>query len=113
MDLVFQSHLSEWPMDKLFPVMDLWRILALHPQSTDLHKKSDGGWHFIALALRLAKSREGQPQLGLCCMRYLANLFEHPTNRSAIIKYEDQVRTSFDDLWDVVEYRRSILLLDS
>lgn len=94
MDLAFNSRLSSWPPSKIFPVIDLWRIMAIHPQSTDLHKKSDGGWHFIALAIRLSKIEfdDSQVQLSLCCMRYLCNLFEHPTNRNAMLKYSSQVR---------------------
>lgn len=99
LDLVFNSRLSSWPPPKLFPVIDLWRIVALHPQSADLHKKSDGGWRYVALALKLAKVEDPdcQPQLALCCMRYLCNLFLHPTIRSSLLKYERQV--SNDCVW--------------
>lgn len=80
---IIRSRLGEWPTDKLFPVADLWRLYLVHPQSADFFKGSDRGAPFIAQILQLLAGDNNGP-LGLCCTRFLANLFIYQTNRYAI-----------------------------
>jgi len=84
MDLVFKK-LIHWPTTCLLPVVDLWRVIALHSQSHNLHKGSDEGFHLIAQSLKCI-NKEGGP-LAVVAIRYLANLFEYPTNRSAVVSH--------------------------
>mmetsp|Transcript_39387 Transcript_39387/g.116794 ORF Transcript_39387/g.116794 Transcript_39387/m.116794 type:complete len:743 (-) Transcript_39387:20-2248(-) len=82
--------LKAWPQDKLFPVVDLWRLFNAHPVSSDLYKGSDRGVPFITQVLG-GLSAEPSGPLGLCCARYIANLFIYQTNRYAIFDKRDLV----------------------
>eukprot|EP00920_Eleutheroschizon_duboscqi_P005260 GHVT01012127.1.p1 GENE.GHVT01012127.1~~GHVT01012127.1.p1 ORF type:complete len:809 (-),score=239.99 GHVT01012127.1:669-3095(-) len=91
-DLVYR-HLMLWPVSASLPVLDLWRGLALHPQSHDVHKGCDDGWPVIAYALRAAQAN---PNAGpaVCAVRFLANLFQFPTNRLATLRHIDKILES-------------------
>jgi len=82
--------LKTWPQDKLFPVVDLWRLFNTHPMSSDYFKNSDRGAPFITQVVP-ALSADISGPLGLCCARYLANLFIYQTNRYAIFDKRDYV----------------------
>mmetsp|Transcript_119741 Transcript_119741/g.382201 ORF Transcript_119741/g.382201 Transcript_119741/m.382201 type:complete len:760 (+) Transcript_119741:157-2436(+) len=79
---VVWKKLKEWPQDKIFPVMDLWRLFLVHPSSADFFKGSDRGTPYILKVLSLFAADPSGP-LGLCCARFLTNLFIHQTNRYA------------------------------
>lgn len=79
---IIRNRLGEWPTEKLFPVADLWRLYLAHPQSADFFKGSDRGAPFIAQILSLLGD-DTNGALGLCCTRFLANLFIYQTNRYA------------------------------
>jgi phospholipase A-2-activating protein len=87
---VIHVKLAAWPGDKLFPVMDLWRLFVCHPQSCDYFKGSDRGSPFIMKVTELLATDVNGP-LGLCCARYLANLFMYQTNRHACFDKRDAV----------------------
>lgn len=80
---VIHTKLKEWPSDRLFPVIDLWRLFLVHPQSADYFKGSDRGTPFITQVVGLLSS-DANGALGLCGARYLANLFIYQTNRYAV-----------------------------
>ncbi|CUV05629.1 unnamed protein product [Cryptosporidium hominis] len=81
------------------PIIDLWRILALHPQSSDIHKKTDQGWWLLALILNvvdlisidylnypsISGNNEFRGSLFLICIRFLCNMFHNSTNREAML----------------------------
>merc|ERR1711879_950438 len=79
---VVHVRLKEWPSDKMFPVVDLWRLFLTHPQSADYYKGSDRGSPILSQICSLLDTDVNGP-LGLCCARYLANLFIYQTNRYA------------------------------
>jgi len=87
---VIHVKLKEWPNDRLFPVVDLWRLFLVHPTSADYFKGSDRGTPFITQVVSLL-SGEPSGALGLCCARYLANLFIYQTNRYAIFDKRELV----------------------
>jgi len=74
--------LKEWPKEKIFPVVDLWRLFLVHPVSADYFKGSDRGAPLISQVLGLFQGDPSGP-LGLCCARWLSNLFIFQTNRYA------------------------------
>jgi len=96
MHIIFEKFIR-WEASKAFPVMDLWRIMALHPKSADLHKASDDGWQYIAHALFVMKQDINGPGCMLGC-RYLSNLFVNPTNKSVMIRRCPQVLDALSDL---------------
>jgi len=79
---VIHVKLAAWPNDRLFPVIDLWRLFLLNPTSCDYFKGSDRGAPFIKQVTGLLASDAGGP-LGLCSARYIANLSAFQTNRHA------------------------------
>eukprot|EP00415_Alexandrium_ostenfeldii_P000764 UN0764 len=80
---VIHVKLKQWPNDKLFPVIDLWRLFLLHPQSADYFKGSDRGTPYIVQVVGLLSS-DPSGALGLCSARYLANAFIYQSNRYAV-----------------------------
>mmetsp|Transcript_26757 Transcript_26757/g.61649 ORF Transcript_26757/g.61649 Transcript_26757/m.61649 type:complete len:743 (+) Transcript_26757:84-2312(+) len=80
---IVHYKMGEWPGDKLFPLIDLWRLFLLHPQSGDLFKGSDRGAGMIAKVLSLLASDINGP-LGLCAARWFANTSLYQTNRYAV-----------------------------
>ncbi|CAE7481324.1 lub1 [Symbiodinium sp. KB8] len=84
------KKMGKWPNEKLFPVVDLWRLFLAHPNSSDLFKGSDRGTAYIMQVLGLLSSDINGP-LGLCAARYLANLFIYQTNKYAAFDKREQV----------------------
>eukprot|EP00429_Kryptoperidinium_foliaceum_P002024 CAMPEP_0176021228 /NCGR_PEP_ID=MMETSP0120_2-20121206/10303_1 /TAXON_ID=160619 /ORGANISM="Kryptoperidinium foliaceum, Strain CCMP 1326" /LENGTH=776 /DNA_ID=CAMNT_0017354339 /DNA_START=62 /DNA_END=2390 /DNA_ORIENTATION=- len=80
--------MKEWPTDKMFPVVDLWRAFLVHPVSSDYFKGSDRGTAFITQVLGFL-STEPNGALGQCAAQYLANLFIFQTNRYAAFDKRD------------------------
>ncbi|CAL1156760.1 unnamed protein product [Cladocopium goreaui] len=87
---IIVKKLGKWPNDKLFPVVDLWRLLLAHPSSSDFFKGSDRGTAYILQVLSLLTVDINSP-LGLCASRYLANLFIYQTNKYAAFDKRDLV----------------------
>lgn len=79
---IIHLKLGHWPNERLFPVIDLWRLYLVHPASADIFKGSDRGTPFVTQVVRLLGT-DPNSALGLCCTRYLANLFIYQTNRYA------------------------------
>jgi len=70
--------LCKWPLDKLFPVIDLMRLFLLHPASGDLFKGSDRGLGQITESLCWLS--DVNAPAALCGMRFFANCFASQTN---------------------------------
>mmetsp|Transcript_32365 Transcript_32365/g.68977 ORF Transcript_32365/g.68977 Transcript_32365/m.68977 type:complete len:772 (+) Transcript_32365:3-2318(+) len=82
--------LKAWPKEKIFPVIDLWRLMLVYPMSSDYFKGSDRGTSFITQVTGFL-SADPNGGLGLCSARYLANLFIYQTNRYALVDKKDLV----------------------
>lgn len=91
------------------PIIDLWRILALNPQSSDIHKKTDKGWWILALILRtvdsisfdylnspLTSENEFRGPLFLICIRFLCNMFQNSTNREVMLYKIHEIISNID-----------------
>lgn len=85
---VIHEKLIEWPAQFLFPVMDLWRLYALHPASSDMFKGSDRGAPILAKVCGFLTPDAPDP-LKMCTVRYIANLFAYQTNRTAVYNRRD------------------------
>mmetsp|Transcript_49908 Transcript_49908/g.139713 ORF Transcript_49908/g.139713 Transcript_49908/m.139713 type:complete len:746 (+) Transcript_49908:75-2312(+) len=92
---VMKDRLGEWPTDKLFPVVDLWRLYLVHPQSADNFKGSDRGAPFLSKVVQLLLHDVNSP-LALCSARFLANLFIYQTNRYALFDKRDFILKSIE-----------------
>jgi len=87
---VMLVKLAEWPSEKMFPVVDLWRLYLVHPQSSDIFKGSDRGAPFIVKVCGLL-GNDISGALGMCCVRWLANLSIYQTSRYSAFDKRDFV----------------------
>ncbi|KAF7459318.1 PUL domain-containing protein [Cryptosporidium felis] len=110
MDIIYKRISVFIGINKLsIPIVDLWRILALHPQSSDIHKKTDQGWWLLALILKvinlisinitengLKDDSEFCGSLFLICIRFFCNLFFNTTNREVMISKLSEILSSIN-----------------
>lgn len=83
-DLIWRKC-GGWDEDKLFPVLDLWRLYLLRADSCEMFKGTDRGYSIIQSILRMLKSNLNTP-LGIGCARCLANIFSSFTNRASLFE---------------------------
>ncbi|KAH7647364.1 hypothetical protein FG379_003031 [Cryptosporidium bovis] len=106
MDIIYRKMSNLLEIRKMtISIIDLWRILALHPQSSDIHKKSDQGWWLISSILKLVDSLyseyhdesknkgiyELMAQILIVSLRFLSNMFCNPTNRQAMVSRQRDI----------------------
>lgn len=73
------TKLLSWPVDKLFPCLDLYRIFLLHPDCTMHCKKfEDGANHLYSLCSPLMDKTATDPAKMLA-LRCICNLSREPT----------------------------------
>eukprot|EP00392_Amoebophrya_sp_AT5.2_P019426 g20256.t1 len=87
-DLIWKKC-GSWAEDKLFPVVDLWRLYLLHPDSADIFKGTDRGYGYISFILKLLRTDTSannnlKTPLGISCARWLANVFASFTARAVL-----------------------------
>eukprot|EP00933_Yihiella_yeosuensis_P068781 TRINITY_DN7476_c0_g1_i4.p1 TRINITY_DN7476_c0_g1~~TRINITY_DN7476_c0_g1_i4.p1 ORF type:complete len:539 (-),score=136.45 TRINITY_DN7476_c0_g1_i4:278-1654(-) len=88
--------LAQFPNDKLFPIVDLWRLFLVHPDSADYFKGSDRGTSFITQVMGWLRSDINGP-LGMCAARYFANLFILQTNKYAAFDKRDFILKGIEE----------------
>jgi len=59
-DLIWKK-MAGWPVDRLMPVIDVWRMHLLHSTSTDVFKGTDHGYSYIGTVCKLLKDQPGTP----------------------------------------------------
>ncbi|KAH8738914.1 hypothetical protein FG386_000780 [Cryptosporidium ryanae] len=113
MDIIYKKMSNLLGIKKMtVSIIDLWRILALHPQSSDIHKKSDQGWWLISSILKLIGSlysendneyehkeiNELSARIFLISLRFLCNMFYNPTNRQVMLSRKRDILHPIDNL---------------
>lgn len=74
------TKLIQWPADKVFPCLDLYRIFLTHPDATLHSKKFElGANHLYSLCSPLTEKAAGDPAKMLA-LRCIANLFREQTS---------------------------------
>eukprot|EP00914_Ancora_sagittata_P023043 GHVO01045715.1.p1 GENE.GHVO01045715.1~~GHVO01045715.1.p1 ORF type:complete len:649 (+),score=81.01 GHVO01045715.1:245-2191(+) len=99
-ELVFiNTKFLEWRNDTIFPIMDIWRILLLHPQFADyVRTELQQGSKFLKVIVdRIQQSQVGDP-VALCCTKLLANTFVLPSNRSICFKHYTKILSMLERL---------------
>jgi PUL domain len=80
----------EFPSDKLFPCLDLYRIFLLHPYSSEGYSGSDGGSYFLAILL--AQLDKSAPKANIMlAVRCLCNLFKNQSSQHAVLKNRQRI----------------------
>lgn len=75
------DKLLNFPIDKAFPCMDLYRIYLLHPTSYEAYAASDAGATYIQAMLRFISDTENPKALIMLTLRGLSNLFKNQSSQ--------------------------------
>jgi len=81
-DLV--RKLLKQPLDNIFPVLDLFRMFLMHPNSGDMFKVSEQGMDILGTILLAL--REGNLQAKIMAARCLTNMFKNNSSQYCIEK---------------------------
>lgn len=71
------KRLLEFPNEKLFPCLDLYRIFLLHPNSSEGYSGSDGGAHYLSVLLGQLTDPNVPKANIMLALRCLCNLFKN------------------------------------
>ena len=75
------EKLLQFPLEKAFPCMDLFRVYLLHPSSYEPFAASDAGAPLIQAMLRFISSPENPKALLMLTLRGLSNLFVNQSSQ--------------------------------
>lgn len=70
------DRLFSFPIDKIFPCLDLYRIFLVHPDSVLHYKKYEEGWTHINSLLGVLTEKEAGDPAKMLSLRCLTNLFK-------------------------------------
>jgi len=87
---VITTKLLKWPLDKLLPVLDLFRLFLLHPRSEKLFSGLDSGLGYLTLLCQVVRSTQSDVLITLV-LKVLANMFYHICNKNSVMKYADMI----------------------
>jgi len=83
------AKLLQWPEDKLFPIIDMTRILILHRKAGVFYiKVSESGNMFEKLFKILENSSYENT---FCTLKFLCNMFSNPPTRVVLRYYQNQI----------------------
>ena len=89
--IIFSKLNSTIPLDSLFVVFDLWRLVVLDPSvASELFRNADGGSAYILHAARQMTANIGN-NTGMCCARFITNIFASSVSKWAIMDRADLV----------------------
>lgn len=71
------KNLLEFPITKVFPSIDLYRIYLLHPDSTVEFTKSDMGASQIATLCSFLGNKQAPVAVQMLTLRAMCNLFKN------------------------------------
>jgi|Transcript_36930 hypothetical protein len=74
------DKLLQWPLDKAFPAMDLFRIYLLHPTSYEPFAASDAGAPYIQALIRFIAEPQNPKALVMLALRGFNNLFKNQSS---------------------------------
>ena len=69
------NKLLEFPLDKLFPCLDLYRIFLLHPDATCHFKKFEDGASHLYQLIRVLESKNADDNSKMLSLRCICNIF--------------------------------------
>ena len=82
--IVHSTLISRFPPESLFVVFDLWRMFVLNSAACVMYKDSHGGSQYMITAARYLEQNSTN-NTGLCCARYLTNLFSQSVPKWAAV----------------------------
>jgi phospholipase A-2-activating protein len=88
------SKLLRWPTEMLWPVVDLLRLLVLHPQGSTFvaeHALKDGDEFNCVDVVSSFLLDEPSKELAMMCWRFVCNIFATPALQPSGIQIIDQI----------------------
>mmetsp|Transcript_40455 Transcript_40455/g.29129 ORF Transcript_40455/g.29129 Transcript_40455/m.29129 type:complete len:98 (+) Transcript_40455:1144-1437(+) len=67
----------DFPADRVFPVMDIYRAFLIHPMSVSHYNGSDAGAYYISLILAFLADSSAPKATHMLSLRALCNLFKN------------------------------------
>lgn len=95
--VVLTQKLLKWPGDVILPVLDLFRLVVLHPNSEKFFAGVDAGYSLVSLLSGFACSHPNDVAKAMA-LRTLCNLAKHTSNRYSIINNGDLVLDALEKL---------------
>lgn len=86
------KKLLKFPSDKAFPVLDIYRMFLMHPQSGDNYKVYEHGLEYLNIVLAHARCEVAATQL--VALRCLVNLFNNNASLYVLQQRRQQVLDS-------------------
>ncbi len=71
------KQLLDFPVAKVFPCIDLYRLYLIHPDSTAEFTKSDMGAQQIGVLISFLTNKQAPSAVHLLSLRALCNLFKN------------------------------------
>lgn len=84
-------ELLTYPVPKLFPCIDLYRIFLLHPQSNVEFTRSDMGSKEMAMLLGFLGEKGAPNAVYMLTLRAMANLFANQASQHVALRRRQQV----------------------
>eukprot|EP00826_Nyctotherus_ovalis_P045440 TRINITY_DN5034_c0_g2_i2.p1 TRINITY_DN5034_c0_g2~~TRINITY_DN5034_c0_g2_i2.p1 ORF type:complete len:575 (+),score=171.27 TRINITY_DN5034_c0_g2_i2:380-2104(+) len=92
---LLSTKLLKWPLEQVFPVIDVVRMLLMHPGAQAFFGTYDKGAEFLTNIIRCLKPEASDPLL-ILSLRTLCNMFEGPSTSYVIGKATDLILSQFD-----------------
>lgn len=89
------NKLLKWPLEQIFPVIDVVRMLLMHPGAQAFFGTYDKGAEFLTNIIRCLKPEATDPLL-ILSLRTLCNMFEGPSTSYVIGRVTDLILGQFD-----------------
>ena len=67
--------LTKFPAPKVFPVLDLYRMFLMHPQSSENYKVFEFALEYLGIIIGHLRDESAQQATQLVAIRSLVNLF--------------------------------------
>jgi len=93
------NKLLKWPLEQIFPVIDVVRMILMHPSAQAYFGTYDKGAEFLTNVIRCLKPEASDPLL-IVSLRALCNTFEGPSSSYVIDKVTYLILEQFDFITD-------------
>jgi len=84
--LVILKILREWPIDKVFPAIDILRVVMIHPDGSEKVGKGSHFQNIIDIILQRAMEGKEEVAISLLTLRFLCNSLKVASCRAAILQ---------------------------
>jgi len=84
-----------WPVDKIFPVLDFIRLMSLHPEAANHWLATN----FLTKVIAVGLKKDGHAANAMLVFKFVANLFMLPSVRTKLFAFQEQLLENITDIW--------------